>query len=95
MYHYDSRINNLELIKSEKRTTDAINLEYYLYRAYLEAEQRDSYVIEVQSFFCGKRDDAVAHDISSLKYKAEELFTIISENFVTPCTLLAVLEDIL
>ena len=95
MCRYEITDNLNTPIMSYTKFNDEITLVYNLYRAEINYESRCAYAIEIISLLCGQSDYAVFSDITSEEKRAHEIFEIISSNFVTPCTLSEILEDIL
>ena len=87
--------NRGEAIKEHEIQTDRICLQYILYHRFSKDEERESYSIEISSFFENEKETAFAHDISSLRETAEEIFNTLCISLVTPCSLYDVLEELL
>lgn len=80
-----------ESIKQYDICIGDLKLEYKLYEAWLDAEQRSSYSISVTT----DSDSIFAHDVTSMRHTALRLLDTVRLGEVTPCTLLDVLEDLL
>lgn len=92
---YESSDNLAMLIKSETRSTVDITICYHLYRSQIYSDSREAFGIEITCLYDGKRDHSYFDDITSNRERALEIFNILSDNLVTPCTLSDILEDIL
>jgi len=95
MNHYESDDNSPTLITSIKKSSEEITICYYLYRSQIYPDSREAFGIEITSLFDGKCDRSYFDEITSARERALELFNILSDNFVTPCTLSEILEDML
>jgi len=82
-------------IKVYRLSVDKYDLIYTLYKLYDNVEERYCYSISVSMTEGAEWQSEYAYDISSCEESSVEIFTIISEGEVFPCTLLEVLEDIL
>lgn len=83
------------ILSSADKEMSGITVNYRLYCSRIDSENRDSYSVSVTSCFNNNTETVLAKDISSERERASEIFSLISENFVTPCTLFDILEDIL
>ncbi len=84
-----------EPIFTSEKSLCGFNLQYVLYRRYLEEAERNAYSIAVIKSDNGETEAAFAYDISSIQRRAKELTLAVIRHDVTPCTLLDVLENLL
>ncbi len=87
--------NNLLMIKEKSIEVDEMLLTYRLFRSLRRSSGRFVYSISVQLSSNVTSESSFVYDITRTRSRAEELFTIIYEGTVTPCTLSDILEDIL
>jgi len=72
-----------------------MRLDYILHETRIQEENRKSYSISVHKKTPASFEEVCAHDISSIRSRAVELFEMIVIGTVTPCTLFEILEDML
>lgn len=87
--------NNLLRIKEKSIEIEEMKLTYTLFRSLRKSSGRFVYSLSVQLSSNGKSESSFVYDITRTRSRADELFTIICEGTVTPCTLSDILEDIL
>ena len=86
---------NLRIVREKELLIDNLKLTYTLYSNSIRSGDENVYSIEVNCISNIGNDSAFIFDITRTKTRADEIFRIISENSVTPCTLTEVLEEIL
>lgn len=87
--------NKLLMIKEKSIKVDEMLLTYRLFRSLRRSSGRFVYSISVQLSSNGKSESSFVYDITRTRSRADELFTIICNGTVTPCTMSDILEDIL
>lgn len=87
--------NNLLRIKEKSIEIEEMKLTYTLFRSLRKSSGRFVYSLSVKLLSSGTSESSFVYDITRTRSRADELFTIICEGTVTPCTLSDILEDIL
>lgn len=72
-----------------------IQLEYRLYKSDKRISGRYSYSLSLTEKDGGANETVYAADVSRIKRRASDLFTLISEGQVTVCTFFEILDNLL
>lgn len=88
-------LHNQNILEKRDTSIDNLYLTYTLFRSAKKASGRYVYSVEISIFDGDNTESNFVFDISRLKGRAKDIFDLLYENCVTPCTLKDVLEDIL
>ena len=85
----------LEKIIDKEIEQGEITVHYTLYKSKIKELNRFVYSIATTTYYKASTESYIACDVTSEEDRAVEIFEIITNSFVTSCTLKDILEDIL
>ena len=87
--------NNLILLNEKSININGMTLSYFLYRSQKKSNGRYIYSVCITLSTAEETGSNFVFDITRKRSRADEIFNLICEGTVTPCTLTDILEDIL
>lgn len=84
-----------ESIKENDICIGELSLHFSLYECWMKNEQRHAYTLSVTSVLNQDIETVCAHDVSSQRDTAVQIYDTVCRELVTPCTLFDVLEELL